>query len=191
MFGQFLNYEQTSHITGKIWGIYCKYFGDKCLQNIVNIPYIYPISFSHRWMMWCLSWVLWIKMSVKYRECTVSTQWLTSYWPGGVRPIVLVQEALRWILEGVYWAGGPGEVTHQSDWQLSSGQGLYYDLGPLLLTWFNFNHNMDKILHPLKAWGEITYPFLNFNGCTVEVYEWISNFIPYFIMDVITYPCRD
>ena len=28
--------------------------------------------------------------------------------------------------------------------------------------------------------GEITYPFPNFNGTTVEVWEWISNFIPYF-----------
>ena len=27
--------------------------------------------------------------------------------------------------------------------------------------------------------------------CTVEVYEWTSNFIPHFIMDVITYPCWD
>ena len=27
-------------------------------------------------------------------------------------------------------------------------------------------------------WDEITYPFLNFNGATVEVYEWISNFTP-------------
>ena len=38
--------------------------------------------------------------------------------------------------------------------------------GPLLLTWFNFNpwisnHRLDK--------DEITYSFLNFNGCTVEV----------------------
>ena len=31
----------------------------------------------------------------------------------------------------------------------------------------------------------------NFNGITVEVWEWISNFIPYFMMDVITYPCWD
>ena len=37
-------------------------------------------------------------------------------------------------------------------------------------------------------WDEITYPFLNFNGCTVEVQEWISNFIPHFIIGVITYP---
>ena len=27
-----------------------------------------------------------------------------------------------------------------------------------------------------KEWDEITYPFLNFNSCTIEVYEWISNF---------------
>ena len=31
-----------------------------------------------------------------------------------------------------------------------------------------------------KVWGEITHPFLNFNGATIEVYEWISNFIPHF-----------
>ena len=44
---------------------------------------------------------------------------------------------------------------------------------------------------PNKVWDEITYPFLNFNGCTVEVYEWISNFIPHIEMDVNTYPCWD
>ena len=38
-------------------------------------------------------------------------------------------------------------------------------------------------------WDEITYPFLNFNGCTIEVSEWISNFIPHFTGHVITYPC--
>ena len=43
----------------------------------------------------------------------------------------------------------------------------------------------------IKVWDGITYPFLNFNGCTVEVSEWISNFIPHFIMDVITYLCWD
>ena len=38
-----------------------------------------------------------------------------------------------------------------------------------------------------KVWDEITYPFPNFNACTVEVWEWISDFISHFIMDVITY----
>ena len=29
-----------------------------------------------------------------------------------------------------------------------------------------------------NVWDEITYPFLNFNGYTIEVWEWISNLIP-------------
>ena len=40
---------------------------------------------------------------------------------------------------------------------------------PLLLTWFDFSHSMNKELGAQKVWDEITYPFLNFNGCTVEV----------------------
>ena len=42
-----------------------------------------------------------------------------------------------------------------------------------------------------KVWGEIIYPFPNFNGSTVGVWECINNFIPRFIIDVITYPWRD
>ena len=42
-----------------------------------------------------------------------------------------------------------------------------------------------------KVGDEITYPFLNFNGATVEVKEWISNFISHFTGHVITYPCWD
>ena len=44
---------------------------------------------------------------------------------------------------------------------------------------------------PRKMRDEIMYPFPNFNGTTVEVSELISNFIPHFMIDVITYPCRD
>ena len=29
-------------------------------------------------------------------------------------------------------------------------------------------------------WDEITYPFPNFNSCTVEVWEWVSKFTPHF-----------
>ena len=43
---------------------------------------------------------------------------------------------------------------------------------------------------PDKVWDEITYLFTNFNGYAVEVWEWVSNFIPHFVMDVITYPTR-
>ena len=42
-----------------------------------------------------------------------------------------------------------------------------------------------------KVWDEITYPFPNFKGTTFEVWEWISNFILHFMVDMITYPCWD
>ena len=38
-----------------------------------------------------------------------------------------------------------------------------------------------------KVWDEITYPFPNLNGAAIEVWEWVSNFIRHYIMDVITY----
>ena len=43
----------------------------------------------------------------------------------------------------------------------------------------------------IKVWYDITYPFSNRNVATVKVWEWISNFIPYLIMNAITYPCWD
>ena len=42
-----------------------------------------------------------------------------------------------------------------------------------------------------KVCDEISYPFPNFNGITVEVWEWISIFILHFTGYVMTYPCWD
>ena len=42
---------------------------------------------------------------------------------------------------------------------------------------------------PSKLGDEIIYSFPNFNGAAVEVWEWIRNISPHFIMDVIAYPC--
>ena len=36
-------------------------------------------------------------------------------------------------------------------------------------------------------WDEIIHPSPNFNGATVEVWEWMSNFIPHFTWHVVTY----
>ena len=44
-------------------------------------------------------------------------------------------------------------------------------MGSILLTWFDFNPSMDKELHPFMVWDEIAYPFPNFNGATVEVWD--------------------
>ena len=61
----------------------------------------------------------------------------------------------------------------------------FYKHGLTLIPAWISNHTSSKV------WDEITYPILNFNGWTVEGYEWISNFIPHIITDVITYPCWD
>ena len=59
----------------------------------------------------------------------------------------------------------------------------------LLLTWFNFDRDTDKKNHmPTIVWDNITYQFPNFIGWPVEVWEWMSNFIPYVLMDVIPSP---
>ena len=41
---------------------------------------------------------------------------------------------------------------------------------------------------PYKVWDEITYPFPNFNGCTVEIWKRISNFVPHITEHMFTYP---
>ena len=40
-----------------------------------------------------------------------------------------------------------------------------------------------------NVWAEINFPFLNPNGATIEVQEWINNFILHFSGYVITYQC--
>ena len=57
-------------------------------------------------------------------------------------------------------------IFYESSGYIFSGSLLHQ--WPLLLSWFNFNPSMDKYIH-YKLWDYITYPFLNFNGATVEV----------------------
>ena len=76
-------------------------------------------------------------------------------------------------------------MIDEISWDITRLQVLIHQ-GPLLLTWFNFDPKMDK--YSYTQFGEITYPFPNFNGTTVEVWKSISNYIAQFIMDVITYP---
>ena len=44
---------------------------------------------------------------------------------------------------------------------------------------------------PGVVWDEITYQPKNVHGINVDIWQWISNFIPRFIGHVITYPCWD
>ena len=67
--------------------------------------------------------------------------------------------------------------------QLSNSAGSGEYLGILLLTCIS-NHI------PSRVWDEITYPCPNFNGCTCEVWEWISFFISHITIGLITYHAR-
>ena len=40
-----------------------------------------------------------------------------------------------------------------------------------------------------KVWDEITYPFSNVNGTTVEIWVWMNDFTPHFTGNVITTAC--
>ena len=42
-----------------------------------------------------------------------------------------------------------------------------------------------------EVWDEITYPVPNFNGATIDIWEWIGNFIPHFAGHMFSYPCWD
>ena len=48
---------------------------------------------------------------------------------------------------------------------------------------------MENTITVWVLWDEITYPFPNVNGCTVEVCEWTRNVIPHFAGRIIIYPC--
>ena len=73
-------------------------------------------------------------------------------------------------------------VCHSSGycWDYKPGTLYWHDLTLIAIWISNYIHHV---------WDEITYPFPNFNGATVEVPEWIRNFIPHFTKHVITYPC--
>ena len=87
--------------------------------------------------------------------------------------------------EQCHWYYNPDPNTFVDKNAFENAWGPFYWHGLTVIPAWISNHM------PCKVWDEIIYTFLNFNGCTVEVWEWISNFIPYFIMDVIIYPWWD
>ena len=68
---------------------------------------------------------------------------------------------------------------------LDGSGGLFYQYDLILISEWKRNHMVSKV------WDETTYPFPNFNSAAIEIYDWISHYIPQFIMDVITYPYWD
>ena len=59
----------------------------------------------------------------------------------------------------------------------------------------HYRSRFDSVIQQFYAFvrtrNDIIYLFTNLNGCTVEVCEWISNFIPRTIKDVIIYRYYD
>ena len=62
---------------------------------------------------------------------------------------------------------------------------LYRGRDPLQLTCINLNLALINYTMRSYEWDEITYPFPNFNGSSVQVQEWLSNFIPEILTGVI------
>ena len=64
--------------------------------------------------------------------------------------------------------------------------------GPILLTQINFNPSMDDLSRAQLSvgWNYLSIPKLQ-RICIVEVWEWTSNFMTYFIVYVITFPYWD
>ena len=59
------------------------------------------------------------------------------------------------------------------------GQFYYHGLISIPAWIYNYTH--------YNIWDYIACPFPNFNSETVEVWEWVSNFIPHFTRRVVTY----
>ena len=66
---------------------------------------------------------------------------------------------------------------------------MVYYLGHPLLAPINFIVTWVSIYISYKLCDEITYSFSNFKNTAVEVWEWMSNFIPHFTEYVINYTC--
>ena len=81
------------------------------------------------------------------------------------------------------------KTEHNQTMHLSYGISFdgYGQLSPGTIYWHGLISTPSWISNhmPSEMWGEITYPFPNCNGATVEVLEWKSNLIPHVIMDVI------
>ena len=100
-------------------------------------------------------------------------------------------------ITGGVWSGAltdiadssPEPIREESTWRALTPVrnlqvGFLWRLGPLELTWIRTGISNHM---PSKMWDKVTYPFPNFNGATVEVWEWKRNSITHFIIDIIIF----
>ena len=118
----------------------------KCLNHVCVYIYIYII-----WHMSKMEWY------VTENQCFVDQSW----------KIEKIKERREFVIEtGSFLC--QKRLTFHIALTLLRCQNT---LRPLLLTWFNFNPSMDNYDIHHKVWDEITYPFPNFNDCTVEIWN--------------------
>ena len=64
-----------------------------------------------------------------------------------------------------------------------------FSAGGIFLTWIKFNPSLDMYIHAQLSVGLHYLSIPKLQRCTVEVWDWLCNFIPHFMMVVIAYPC--
>ena len=74
----------------------------------------------------------------------------------------------------------PHTHTH-TQYSYFNTRGPFYQYEFVLIPAWICNHMSSNM------WDEITHPFPYFNGTSIEIWEWKSNFISHFIMDSIIY----
>ena len=146
--------------------------------NIVKYPdyfvFVLFITVTSWWAQWRLrppDSRLFIQsfIQTQIKENTKARRWPRT----GEFPAQMASDAENvstWWLHHV-WFSNQSSVNSCRWFTFHYSSGMLYVTVPLELTWFNINHGLTWISNHMtsKMWDEITFPFLNFNGCTVEV----------------------
>ena len=108
-------------------------------------------------------------------------QWLNWRWfiiaigsENGVAP--KRQQVIIWINDAVEFT----DASLGPDNKYSRHLGPFYQHGLTSISSWISNHMSNKV------WDDISSPLPNSNGYFVEIWEWVSNFIPHFMVDAIT-----
>ena len=149
----------------------------KLTWNIENdsFPYFeYITNFISKGMHWCTFKCPKMQTASSLVVCYLRFLLVQYKWPLDGRPLD-INMCLKAVCNAILLSRRASAATSC----------LFYQHGLTLIPTWIYNHTLSKV------WHQITYPVPNFNGEDVELWEWISNFTPHFIMDVITCPCWD
>ena len=155
-----------------VWYITFKY----CALNLEYCQYVWHIYYALRWMPGRItneqSTLVWLMACCR----RATNHYLSQCWPRFLLPYTVSR------LQSIHIFQSENVLTIIITLQFESKAGSILLIGSTLIPpWIN-NHMQSKM------YGEMSPEFPNFSGCTGEIWEWISNFIPHSLIDVITYP---